>query len=861
MANKTFNFNVADAPPPYTNPSLTIIADSAKIIDGGLQDAVKNSQGPTKVIYTETQPERTGVISSEVTLAKDSGSATVDHMGPALLDPVTGKGYYIRVVGIETRPWRIEETQSLSGTYFPIGGNSAKFAGDRIRLDLEPDGTFNVYVNDVLEKTFTDDDPAFASYKDTVCPAAVSVYADVDGAHPIREFVAGGIQESGSPFIDFNIPDQSAPYVPDGCVVLNNPAEIANGGLVDSINDNYSSRVIYTARAPERTGNIRATIRLAVDAVTSSFTLGPALLDSSTGYGYAVYVIGAELRPYVVNTDTFLGAYLPISGNRTMVAGDDITLEMEPDGTFNVYHNDEFVKTFTDTVGLDTEATVRPAMISYTYGSTGISQSISAFLAEGLVGEGVPSPIKINSVNGDNLIRSNSAILVYCDKADTVTEVTLTRDQITYPLSIVSATTDIITVNAIDLHNTAFRPEEDISLNVTDGVDTDSITVQIQPAPGRLYVTASSIDATDGLLKSFPEAVVGDGYEGPTSIAGSVVTYRDAGPHRVIDPAVPNGTESTGYFYDVSLSKWTQIDEITNQDVVVPVDPPVGSTVPDQFNLLSSLPGILDAKQYVSGTNLNTWDLVSEPAGMTINTNGVITFDTAIAGTYSNIQFQVDSDGGTYLSNAFDWVVQDDSAALPIWGAIPNQESIIADLPSYLNCKPYVFGEDLFGWRLTGAPASMTINDNGIITYSSGPSGVVSGIQVSVSNSQGEVTSPSFSWELIDNSTPEPPVWETVPTISTQIKDLPGTFDLAGYVTSEWGEIRDWSLDKTAPSDMYINSFGRMLYFGASGDVTGFTVKVYNDVGGSSSIALTWNITENPDGYSNIVGTSFSIEV
>lgn len=570
MADYTFSFNLANAPAPWTHPDLTILGDAVKIINGGFQDSADNGASTvSKVIYTAKDPVRTGNIASEIVLGNDVGDAIPSHIGPALLDPATGFGYYIRVVGAETRIFRVE-TQDGLGTYYSMPGNSPKYAGDRIKLEMTPSGVFNVYVNDNLEKTWSD--PDNQTYRSTVYPAAISCWnGDADGFNPIVSLkaigmAAGAALPSGDYVKSFAVPDVPAPWTDPDFVVLGDPVKISNGGLVDSVENNIASKVVYTAVPPDRTGNISSTITLAVDpAVLSPNTCAPALIDPVTGFGYLVKVVGNELRPFVANTLEGMGIFISTPGNSTKYAGDAIKLEMTPANVFNVYVNDVLEKSWTDTTGSNYHATVRPAMVSFA-STTGDKYPISSFAASGLADDDQTQPVfDIINVNANNTITSKQQIVVNAQNGTLAQSASLSLSGSTYQLSIVSKTATEVRLAAIDIHNTPFAPGESITLSISDGTTSKTQTVVANSETGYIYTVASSIDAAEGLLKDFDEAVAGDGYDGQTTIAGSTIAYYAAGPHREIDPAVPNGTASIGWFFDASARTWQSISEVTNQ--------------------------------------------------------------------------------------------------------------------------------------------------------------------------------------------------------------------------------------------------------------------------------------------------------
>ena len=245
----------------------------------------------------------------------------------------------------------------------------------------------------------------------------------------------------------------------------------------------------------------------------------------------------------------------------------------------------------------------------------------------------VRGPLGLTSVNADNVIIHGGQILIACSSGDTVTGVTLDDGVDSYALTIDSKTNTLIVCDPLDVHLTKFAySQSDVSLILDDGSTTDSIIITLAPIVANIYLEATSIDATDGLLHVFSgiPAIIGDGYEGPKAVGTSPVQYETDGPHRNIDPAVPNDTLTTGWYYDSTAKTWTVIDEETDQDGTVglswrgtPNPTPCVVGVPYSYNI----GGLVDGERpitltLVGGTLPNGLDIVGETIAGTPTASG-----------------------------------------------------------------------------------------------------------------------------------------------------------------------------------------------------------------------------------------------
>ena len=291
---------------------------------------------------------------------------------------------------------------------------------------------------------------------------------------------------------------------------------------------------------------------------------------------------------------------------------------------------------------------------------------------------------------------------------------------------------------------------------------------------------------------------------------------------------------------------------------------PQWSTIPDQTTREDNLPATLDATLYVTSNSgpLTGWELVSPPAGFTIDAVGLVTAAAGISPAGYSLQVRVTNNTGTASSNIFSWQI--DSFYLPpVWDTIPDQSTEEQLLPVALDVEPYVTSNHglLVNWSLVSPPSGFTINQNGVISVSAGRTVGDYEIIARVGNDSGTSDSAAFTWSILEE--PLVPQWETIPNQQTREDILPQNLDVSQWVTSNAGSLTAWEL-VAPPTGFSINGAGLItVAAGTAVAVHPLTVRVSNDIGSSDSAQFTWEVQEEllPPQWQTVPGRSDRINV
>lgn len=418
------------------------------------------------------------------------------------------------------------------------------------------------------------------------------------------------------------------PYSSPDFTWLNQQTQILNGGLRDTNNSGGPAKAIYNGDI-NRAVDIVARAEINEGGTIWNDMRGPCLTDIATGLGYWLRLNGNGLYISKQNTSSERGTTIGSAAGLTVVSGEIMELRITPAGVLTGSYNGSALITVTDTTYL---AAVSPgAQVEWQDANLG---SLSSFGADGIAS----AELSIASVNNNNEIISNGPIIIRCTQGDTVTGVTLDGVALTI---LTQAPTEIF-CDGVDLHTTTSPPDAVVSLVITDGATSPAQDITWRSAAGLTSVVATSISTSPpGLLGTTTQtAVVGDIYEGPTTAADgqSALTYIIGGPHRNLDPAVPNGTVTEGWFYDVSASSWEIITETTNRadGALAPswkaVPTPPACVVGLAYSYVMT--GILDGDRPMTLT-LETGAL---PAGLSLNsTNESIEGTPTASGEFSGL--------------------------------------------------------------------------------------------------------------------------------------------------------------------------------------------------------------------------------
>ena len=234
----------------------------------------------------------------------------------------------------------------------------------------------------------------------------------------------------------------------------------------------------------------------------------------------------------------------------------------------------------------------------------------------------------------------------------------------------------------------------------------------------------------------------------------------------------------------------------------------------------------------LEGDSLNSVGEVK--SGATSNAAG------APVGTY-DIVVRVYNDVGYKDSASFTWEVQEELLP-PQWQTVPDRSDRIDILPQPYDMRFYVSSNAGLRilWRLASSPSGFSIDgDTGVITGSASAGVGDHSLRVGVSNSQGEELSNTFTWTILEELLP--PQWGPIPDKTTAYEDLPDTYDVSSYVSSNSGPLDTWSL-VAPPAGFSIDQSG---FITAATDAVqadnSITVRVFNDED-SADKTFTWTV-------------------
>jgi hypothetical protein len=210
--------------------------------------------------------------------------------------------------------------------------------------------------------------------------------------------------------------------------------------------------------------------------------------------------------------------------------------------------------------------------------------------------------------------------------------------------------------------------------------------------------------------------------------------------------------------------------------------------------------------------NILTYTLNSPPAGMTISTNGVITWTPSEAeGPSTNLITTVVTDNGVpplSATNAFTIVVDEVNSA-PVLGVIPNETINELTFFSVTNAATDTdIPANILTYTLINPPAGMTISTNGVITWTpSEAQGPGTNLITTVATDNGvPPLSATNSFTIVVNEVNSAPVLGVIPNYT--INDLT-TFAVTNAATDT--DIPANTLTYTLinpPAGMVINASG-----------------------------------------------------
>lgn len=500
------------------------------------------------------------------------------------------------------------------------------------------------------------------------------------------------------------------PYTSTDFTYLNGQVKIVDGGLRPTSGD-AMRKVIY-AGAVSGSEDPAASIMPAASGILWNDAIGPALFSPSDGSGYWLRINGNEAKIYrqgagSTSLDTHIGSTETVAD---LLSSDVFKLTQAANGDLVASRNGVELIAVNDTTYA---GSVKPAAACYRQNNN--LQGMSSFGADGLV----DGTLTITDVNGTDVIVSNGPIEIAGTRCDLATSATLTNGVETEALTITAQTVDSITCAPVDVHDTEFYPGETLAVEISDGSSTPQQVVSLESEPGYEYTITTSIDATDGLLKDVTGTpAIGDGYDGQTVIDQSNITYYAAGPHRMIDPALSSGTESTGYFYDASARTWEIMEETTNQPGV---EAPVWKGAPSPPAAAVGVSYIYSFAHLITGDPVLTAQNVGAPLPSGLSIVGLEILGTPLeAGSVNSLVIRAVNGAGTAESTPFTILVNEDPNASGLfWNTIPPIANTEGESTDY-DVSPYVGGAvgALTGWGLVGGPSGFGISE-GIITAAS----------------------------------------------------------------------------------------------------------------------------------------------
>lgn len=185
--------------------------------------------------------------------------------------------------------------------------------------------------------------------------------------------------------------------------------------------------------------------------------------------------------------------------------------------------------------------------------------------------------LTITDVNGDDIAQSNGAFVINGGGFEAVTDVDIDDGVNTTALTIESTSASSIVCTPVDIHTTQLLFGS-LTVTVTDPGGSDTHAFTMEPAANQQALAISTPIAgsiVDGII-GFTD---GDTIEIPTQVGNSQLTlYADGDVWH--DPATPDGTVYTRWYYDDDLATWDSGTVTINREALE-VDPPRWLSVPN----------------------------------------------------------------------------------------------------------------------------------------------------------------------------------------------------------------------------------------------------------------------------------------
>ena len=349
----------------------------------------------------------------------------------------------------------------------------------------------------------------------------------------------------------------------------------------------------------------------------------------------------------------------------------------------------------------------------------------------------------------------------------------------------------------------------------------------------------------DGELYVSNDAIHHYGAALPFDINGRVVVSTDA----VVrwDQGIPFTASEAVAMDAAEVVAWDQgltflaSGHIAVGDIAPPPEPPIWSAIPNKNHFLYELPQLYDVSPYVAeaGSPITSYALIGAPDFFTIDQAGVITCAVGTAAAVHVLTVEATNGIGS-STTTFTWTLS--TGNVPTWGTIPPQQHRVNELPKSLDIKPYAFSDSgpILSYSLVLPPPGISMAD-GIITVD--VSAVVGSYLLTVRATNGVgAGDTTFTWDILEELVA--PVWSSIPNQSDIEVDLPQTFDVTPYVTSNAGALRNWTLI-TPPPGFSIDQSG-VVTAAAGTAIANHTivVDVLNDQGSSSS-SFQWLVQED----------------
>ena len=203
-----------------------------------------------------------------------------------------------------------------------------------------------------------------------------------------------------------------------------------------------------------------------------------------------------------------------------------------------------------------------------------------------------------------------------------------------------------------------------------------------------------------------------------------------------------------------------QFTVIVREANVAPTWPDVGTRRVTEGGLLTFTLKASDADVPVQSLS---YRLVDGPAGLTVGTNGLLNWRPGEAQGPGTNRVRVSaSDGITSTEQSFDIVVRESNLP-PVWTTSPVTRRVTEGLTLSFNLQatdPDLPAQPL-RYRLETGPVGLTVNTNGLLTWTPTEAQGPSTNRVRASVSDGTVSVP-FEFDVVVREANQPPVWTTV---------------------------------------------------------------------------------------------------